>query len=520
MGPASFRRPGLALVLALSLVIGSTIGPTRATPVLARAAIDGAGSWSGLAGPPVRQVIAADGTSSSGIVPALAAAAVTFPSAKTPIAIVRASKGGPPVRTQPRADAAALSGLYFDTYLPVYGQAVDPGGALWYAVRLWGVLPGWILASATETGDPPPPAPANPAPAATSGPAGPSQAYPLVTSGVVRDWFNLRDSATVNGGWLEVLAPGTPVQVWAWQTDENGSAWYQVTANGEAGWVSSDGIDLTTGHFSRTDPSSTLVAATIAGKGLWLPVPLLEMADPNAIVSAAKDLGLTHIYLEAGDSRSFYGQAQVDRLLPVAHRAGLAVIGWVLTSLNDLPRDVNLCATIANYQTPSGDHLDGIAPDVEFNMDPTDVTAFAQILRTKLGPNRLIVGVIYPAGSWVGQKYPVARPLSASFNALAPMDYWHDTQRAYAPDEITSLIAQSVADIHASVDDPKYPVEPIGQTYDWFSRNGAGPNSPTGAEVAVALQAAKDAGAAGVSLFQWGTTTPDEWDALAAFHWR
>jgi len=59
----------------------------------------------------------------------------------------------------------------------------------------------------------------------------------------------------------------------------------------------------------------------------------------------------------------------------------------------------------------------------------------------------------------------------------------------------------------------------IGQSYDSFGRDGTGPNNPTGAEVATMLQAAKQAGAVGVSLFQWGTTTPAEWNALAALHW-
>ncbi|MGH2458270.1 MAG: hypothetical protein ACRDIY_05320, partial [Chloroflexota bacterium] len=258
----------------------------------------------------------------------------------------------------------------------------------------------------------------------------------------------------------------------------------------------------------------------IAGKGMWMPAPLIEMADPTAVIEAARDLGLTHIYLEAGASgRGFYGRQGIDRLVPIAHRNGIKVIGWVLTSLDDLPSDVSLCTAIASYRTPSGDHLDGIAPDIEQNMDATDVTAFSQILRAKLGPESLIVGVIYPAGTWIGQQHPVAAILGRSFNALAPMAYWHESRHPFTDEFVSGFIRHAVVDIHTATDNPRYPVAVIGQTYDSFGRDGTGPDSPSGAEIAAALAAARQDGAVGVSFFQWGTATPAEWNALKAFQW-
>src|ERR1700730_1536727 len=61
---------------------------------------------------------------------------VTPPTA--PLFLVRAKKGGPVVRVGPSQSAAELTGLYYDTYLPVYGQLSDADGVLWYLVRLWG----------------------------------------------------------------------------------------------------------------------------------------------------------------------------------------------------------------------------------------------------------------------------------------------------------------------------------------------------------------------------------------------
>lgn len=460
-------------------------------------------------------------------IPLLLAATPTVPvSTPTPRPVVRAGHGGPVVHTAPNAASPALSGLYLDTYLTVRGQQTDAQGVLWYQVKLWGTLTGWIRADQTETGPPPSTTPrtlsagggvpTSAAPVALA----PSPIYPLNAQGITTDLVNLRSDANISANQITVLDAGTKLQVQAWRTDDQSSPWYQVVVGGQSGWVWAGAVTLTTPAPARVSVGGQPIWSAITGKGMWLPTPLLRMANPDAIVAAARDLGLTHIYLEVGDSqRGFYGQNGLDRLLPVAHHAGIKVIGWVLTSLDDLPTDVTISTTAANYRTPSGDRLDGLAADIEQNMDPTDVAAFSQILRADLGTDYLIVGVIYPAGTWIGQRHPVAATLSQSFNALAPMDYWHDTARPYTSDEIARFIRHSVTDIHDAVGDPNYPVAVIGQSYDAFGRDGTGPNNPTGAEVATMLQAAKQAGAVGVSLFQWGTTTPAEWNALAALHW-
>ena len=66
------------------------------------------------------------------------------------------------------------------------------------------------------------------------------------------------------------------------------------------------------------------------GKGMWLHY-LRQAAgnDPAALVAKAKETGLSHVYLRVGSSKDgFYGQADLDRLLPMAHAAGLRVVGW------------------------------------------------------------------------------------------------------------------------------------------------------------------------------------------------
>jgi hypothetical protein len=454
-------------------------------------------------------------------VPTQVAPPVPTPAPAPVLFNVRALPGGPNVRTTPSDSGLTLTGLYYDTVLPVYAEWRDTAGTLWYRVQLWGTLQGWIRADQTARGLPPTPAPKA---TSTSAPRDghvhqEHDLYSLNVVGITNDAMNLRNAPA--GDVVAQLAAGASFQVNGWEIDDDGSVWYFGVSSGIAGWMFSGGLDLQTPDPVARVINGQPIYAPINGKGMWLTVPLMEMANPDAIVAAARQLGLNTIYFEVGDTqRGFYGQKESARLLPAAHAAGIKVIGWVLTGLRDIPADLTLSQAASQYRAPSGDTFDGIAVDIEDNMYPPDVAAFSQILRSKLGPDRLIVGVIYPPGTWIGREHPIAGVLSKSFNALAPMSYWHEEKRTYPNEEVATFIRHSVNDIRTASGNPNYPVAVIAQTYDSFGRNGIGANNPTAEEINTALTTARDYGANGVSLFQWATQTPAEWDALAAFRWR
>lgn len=426
----------------------------------------------------------------------------------------RAVRGGPPVRLAPDPASPVISGLYFDAPLALLEEKTGADGERWFRTRLWGVLDGWISA-VHITLEPSPPIATfwenqGPVPTPT---APPSAELTLDVRGTTNCEARLRSGLGTDWRVKNVVPAGTTVRVRAWQTDEEGHAWFSVTAGEASGWLYSGTVDL------ALAPAARAPAAAIAGKGMWLPQPLLEMADENQLVSAARSLGLTHIWLEAGSSAGgFYGRRDAARLLPAAHAAGLKVIAWLTTSLYNLPGDVELSLEAANYRTPDGQGFDGIAPDVEQNMGADDVKAYAEITRARLGDDMLMVGVVYPAGSWLGKEHPIHATLARYCNALAPMAYWSDERRAYYDGEAYWYVNQVIGDLQAVVG-RDYPIHVIGQMYDPFGRNGAGQFSPTSSEVQAALRAGREGGAVGVSFFQWGTATPEEWAALRDFAW-
>ncbi len=432
----------------------------------------------------------------------------------------RAVRGGPPVRVAPDESSTAISGLYYDAPLPLLEEHVAADGTRWYRTRLWGVLDGWIRAEhvTIDQGDPVRPFWEGSAPKLPTPGASPSQE--LVALGSTNSEVVLRTGPGTDYRSQRILLSGTQVAVRAWATDDGSRAWYRVTVGQAEGWVYAAAVDLQFADPQRPLTDGRPLAARIAGKGMWLPQPLLEMADVQQLVAAAQQLGLSHIFVEAGETaRGFYARQEVARLLPAAHTAGLAVIAWVTTSLYDLPRDVALSVEIATFRTADGHAFDGIAADIEQNLDLDAVKAYAEITRVRLGDDALLVGVVYPAGSWFGRAHPIYATLARSFNAQAPMAYWGDEERTYSPTEVYEFVAGAVRDLQAAVG-PGYPVHVIGQMYDAFGRNGTGLYSPGRRETTAALRAAQDAGAIGVSFFQWGTATPEEWAALRDFAWK
>jgi hypothetical protein len=246
---------------------------------------------------------------------------------------------------------------------------------------------------------------------------------------------------------------------------------------------------------------------------MWLTPAVLGVAPPAALVEAARMNGITHLYVEVASSRAggrFANGAELGRLLPLAHRAHIAVIAWVYPLLANLPDDVAAGIEAATYTAPSGDHPDGLAADIESNLQEPIVRAYGQILRARLGRTALMVATVYPPNSYWGRRTPF-RAVAQSFNVIAPMDYWHLRQRPYGVTDAYTYVRQSINGIRKAVGNPAVPIEVLGQMFDLY---GDGRQSPSGVEIRAAWQATRDLGAEGISFFEWNHATPEEWAIL------
>ena len=126
-----------------------------------------------------------------------------------------------------------------------------------------------------------------------------------------------------------------------------------------------------------------------------------EWTDPDAdraasLVDSAVHADLSHIYVRIADShRHFYASNALQDLLPLAHAAGLKVIGWIEPELQDPAGDAGDAVAAARFRD-QGQGLDGLALTMEqITYDP-NVGQYLSAIRSSLGDHYLLIASAYP----------------------------------------------------------------------------------------------------------------------------
>ena len=449
------------------------------------------------------------------------------PAHATAPSLLYAQHGCTSVYAQPDTHSTILTDLNGGNDVVPLGS-LGSGGSTWEHVHIWSGIDGYIasgdlaprLPSQLTQIDCEYPGVPDPMPDVLPASHGP---WPVSAKGHLiapATLFSRPDGSSLP---VSGLAVNAPVTISSWASDGNGWPWYQVMAGHQSGWVWSGDVRL-----EQPDPVTHLlhgkpIWSLVAGKGMWFTNYLTRHSDPHALVQAAKLAGITHLYAEVAITRwGFYGRNSLDRLLPVAHAAGISVVAWIYTNLRDVSADVRMSAQVANYVTPSGDKADGLCMDIEEVDDSASVYTYGQALRSLVGPDELFVASVYHP--YAQTYYPYAA-MAASWNVLAPMDYWHSRyNRAYSAANVAHFVSNSVMTVWASSTvlgtGALIPIEETGQMYDMYTDDGAGAQSaPSAEEITADMRTSRDYGCTGVSFFEWQTATQAEWSALVSFRW-
>lgn len=245
------------------------------------------------------------------------------------------------------------------------------------------------------------------------------------------------------------------------------------------------------------------------GKGMWLYLPeRVEGGDVDALVARATQVGLTHIYVRTGSSRSgFYAGPYLDQLLGKAHAGGIRVYGWDFPYLEDVNADVARAMSAMLHTTPDGHRIDGFAPDIETPSEGTNLSAetagaYSAQLRASVGAGYPLIAVVPRPSAHMKASYPY-QAIVPHYDAVAPMVYWLNRQ----PDTDAGPAVAFFRDLFAK------PVIPVGQAYDGGPEGGR-PGPPPPDEISRFLVASEDAGAIGASFWSWQHADQPIWDAI------
>jgi hypothetical protein len=437
-----------------------------------------------------------------------------------------------PVYAAPDQHSPLLTELLGGTDVTPQGQ-VHVQGVTWQHVLFWSGQDGYInarqlaarppiSASVGSCGFPGvPDAESVPLPSGNG-----SWSLPAGTSGVLLATAPLYSAPGASSRPVARVASGTSVGLLAWAGDRDGHTWYKVATPLLIGWLWSGAVSLYQPNPAVQQVKGQPIGMPVYGKGMWFTNYLPQHSNISALIDAAKLAGVTHLYAEVAITQyGFFGRNTLDRLLPAAHAAGISVIGWVYPNLANIAGDVRMTQEVAQYVTRSGDRVDGIATDVETVDDTASVFCYGQLVRALLGLDTLLVAAVYHP--FAQPYYPYAA-IAASWNVIAPMDYWHSRDlRSYSASQVERFVADSITTIRAAMASMPtgaaamaLPVEELGQTYDMYSGDGTGDQAaPTGAEIQSDLQTARALGCIGVSFFEWQTTTQAEWASIKQFSW-
>ncbi len=277
-------------------------------------------------------------------------------------------------------------------------------------------------------------------------------------------------------------------------------------------------------------PVSTVDA--MRGKSAWLAFsgdPLDDASyaklDVDQIVATATRAGLRSVELRlaygAFDEVTPASKATIDRLIDglVAHH--VAVIGWTVpraTAFDDLARN----AAVAAYRTPNGTALTGLAVDLERGEEylgdgPAGFTALSTYLgalRRAVGPHVLLVATVEDPflEHLDAAKFPYAA-IARDADVLQPMTYWRMMGPWKGAEKARAAVGGSVALVRRLAE-REVPID-VGAQTGVLGKRGA----PPGDELAAAIDAARRAGALGVTFYDWSGTGPEQWEAIARAAW-
>ena len=259
-------------------------------------------------------------------------------------------------------------------------------------------------------------------------------------------------------------------------------------------------------------------ASVFAGLGTWVDIydaPVYSAPERTARRIATRDVRT--VWVETandGAAVDVVNPTQLGRLVDALHARGVRVVAWYLPGHVKPALDLRRSLAMLAFRSPEGDSFDGIALDIESTkvrnvaLRSSRAVALTRQLRQAAGETALAVIPFNPRGL---ERRPATWPrfpwtqLAASTDAFVPMVYTGGAMKGF--DATYGYVTRALRLLRAQTGDPDVQIHVAGGVADRL-----GPDELAGFVAAVG----DDGGTIGVSLYDWMTTPPRAWKALAA----
>jgi hypothetical protein len=204
----------------------------------------------------------------------------------------------------------------------------------------------------------------------------------------------------------------------------------------------------------------------------------------------------------------------VARFIEAAHARQMAVVAWYLPGFADLRRDLRRSMRAIAFRTAHGESFDSFALDIEASIvDPPSrrtkrLLTLSRRIRARVGPD-------YPLGAVIPSPVGIARAddywpvfpyaqLNAIYDVFVPMGYF--TYHVAGARKVHDETASNIEMLRSATGDPTVPIHVIGGVADRAS----------GSETRAFVQAVREHGVLGASLYNWSLTREAHWTELAS----
>src|SRR5579875_126810 len=163
------------------------------------------------------------------------------------------------------------------------------------------------------------------------------------------------------------------------------------------------------------------------GAGIWVNMWHYPEGDLDAYCSRLRANGVRNIFIQTSRSNTptLVHPELLGPLVEACHRSNIRLIAWSFGELGNPAADADKLIAAARFQSQHGHRLDGIAGNLEKNLDPTRVAEYSKHLRQALGPRYPMIAVVYSPLNRAPQVARIPWKLLAEYwDVIAPMTYW------------------------------------------------------------------------------------------------
>ncbi len=243
------------------------------------------------------------------------------------------------------------------------------------------------------------------------------------------------------------------------------------------------------------------------------PAPVVDEHDLAAMAAE----GIQTVYLQTSHTgvpdQTVLEKDRLQGLIDAAHEHGLSVMAWYLPTLEDTDADLERLLASAELD------VDGLAVDVESTAVKDPAERNARLLELSAALRRALPDKVIGAITLSAVHLQVVNPsywpdfpwaqVAEDYDVLLPMAYWSIRLPEWR--DGNRYVGENIDRIRAATGRPDLPIHVIGGIADGVT-----------VEQVQGMLAAIEArdGVLGASLYDWATSSPQEWAALSPLRER